>query len=154
MAELPPELEGIRIALVHDYLNQNGGAEKVAEVFVSMFPGVPFYTSVYDRDRMPDIWRSVDVRTTFLQRISPRLSVAKALLPFYPTAFESLDLRAYDLVISNTTAFAKGVLTRPETCHICYCHNPTRFLWNYRSYIEYEHLPKGATRMLPWLATA
>ncbi len=152
-APIPDALRGLRIALVHDYLNQPGGAEKVVEVFAEMFPGAPIYTSVYDRQRMPEVWKSLDVRTSFLQRISPRLSVTKALVPFYPTAFESFDLRAYDLVISSTTAFAKGVITRPETCHLCYCNNPTRFLWMYQDYVQYEHFPPGVRRVLPFLAT-
>jgi glycosyltransferase involved in cell wall biosynthesis len=146
-------LEGLRVAIVHDYLNQPGGAEKVVEVFADMFPRAPIYTSVYDADSMPDFWRGRDVRTTFLQRISPRLSIARALLPLYPTAFEQLDLRAYDLVLSSTTAFAKGVITRPETCHVCYCNNPTRFFWMYHDYVDYEALPAVIKRFVPAVMT-
>ena len=99
-------LPELRVALVHDYLNQPGGAEKVVEVFKEMFPDAPLYPSVYDRRRMPEVWQSMDIRTSFMQRISPRLRVAKALYPLYPLAFESFDLREYDLVLSSTTAFA------------------------------------------------
>src|SRR5450759_4133368 len=112
--QIPEGLRGIRVAIVHDYLNQPGGAEKVVETFAEMFPGAPIYTSVYDPDAMPDVWRTLDVRTSFMQRISPRMRISKALLPLYPTAFESFDLREYDLVLSSTTTFAKGVLTRPH----------------------------------------
>ena len=154
LAETMPEnLRPARVALVHDYLNQQGGAEKVVEVFAEMFPGAPLYTSVYDVETMPDSWRHLDIRTTFLQRLSPRMGIAKALLPLYPTAFEQLDLRGFDLVLSSTTAFAKGVLTRPYTCHICYCNNPTRFLWMYQEYLEHERLPGGVKRLLPWIAS-
>lgn len=149
----PESLRSLRVALVHDYLNQNGGAERVVEVFTEMFPKAPVFTSVYDAGAMPDRWRSVDIRTSFMQRISPAMRVAKALLPLYPTAFESFDLRNYDLVLSSTTAFAKGVLTRPETCHVCYCNSPSRFLWAYDEYVEFEHFPRVALRVLPWLAT-
>jgi glycosyltransferase involved in cell wall biosynthesis len=149
----PAELSSLRVALVHDYLNQPGGAEKVVEVFSEMFPDAPIYTSVYDADRMPAFWRSRDIRTTFLQRLSPRLGLAKAMLPFYPTAFESLDLSEYDLVLSSTTAFAKGVITRPHTCHVCYCNNPSRFLWMYEEYVRFERLPPASRAVLPWLAT-
>jgi glycosyltransferase involved in cell wall biosynthesis len=150
---LPETLRGLRVALVHDFLNQHGGAENVVAIFAEMFPGAPLYTSVFDAERMNPSWRELDVRTSFMQRISPRLRVAKALLPLYPTAFESFDLREYDLVLSSTTAFAKGVLTRPHTCHVCYCNNPSRFLWMYPEYVAYERLPWGARAVLPWLTT-
>lgn len=146
-------LDGLRVAIVHDYLNQPGGAEKVVEVFCEMFPDAPVYTSVYDAERMPAGWRERDVRTSFLQRISPRLGLAKSLIPLYPTAFESFNLNEFDLVLSSTTAFAKGVITKPGTCHICYCNNPTRFLWMYHDYVQYERLPPGAKAVLPWVMT-
>lgn len=149
--EVPPSLRSLRVALVHDYLNQPGGAEKVVEVFAEMFPGAPVYTSVYDRDRMPDVWRNLDIRTSFMQRISPRLRVAQALIPLYAPAFELFDLRQFDLVLSSTTAFAKGVVTRPETCHICYCNNPTRFFWMYHDYFEHRPLPRAIRAALPWV---
>lgn len=134
-------LDSLRVAIVHDYLNQPGGAERVAEVLSEMFPAAPIYTSVYDRTCMPSVWRSRDVRTSFMQRISPKLGVAKSLIPLYPLAFELFDLREYDLVLSSTTAFAKAVVTRPETCHVCYCNNPTRFFWMYHEYFAYERFP-------------
>jgi glycosyltransferase involved in cell wall biosynthesis len=148
---MPGSLRSLRIALIHDYLNQEGGAEKVVEVLAEMFPEAPLYTSVYDRDRMPDFWKKLDVRTSFMQHISPRLGVAKLLVPLYPVAFELFDLRNYDLVLSSTTAFAKGVITRPETCHVCYCNNPTRFFWMYHDYFAYEKFPRPVAGMIPWL---
>jgi glycosyltransferase involved in cell wall biosynthesis len=151
MPEVPDALSSLRVALVHDYLNQPGGAEKVVEVFAEMFPEAPIYTSVYDADRMPDAWRARDIRTSFMQKLSPRLSVAKALFPLYPAAFELFDFRKYDLVLSSTTTFAKAVITRPETCHICYCNNPTRFLWMYHDYFENERFPRALGAMFPWL---
>ncbi|HZU13553.1 MAG TPA: glycosyltransferase [Chloroflexota bacterium] len=150
---MPDALRGARVAIVHDFLNQPGGAENVVEVFADMFPGAPVYTSVYDADRMPDSWRKLDIRTSFLQRFSPRLSIAKAVVPLYPTAFESFNLSGYDVVLSSTTSFAKGVITRPETCHICYCNNPTRFVWMYHDYVAYERLPAAARYILPWIMT-
>lgn len=150
----PPEgLRGKRVAIVHDFLNQPGGAENVVEVFADMFPDAPIYTSVYDPARMPESWRGRDIRTSFLQRLSPRLAIAKALVPLYPTAFESFNLSGYDIVLSSTTSFAKGVITRPETCHICYCNNPTRFVWMYHDYVAYERLPVAARHVLPWVMT-
>jgi len=142
-------VRSLRVALVHDYLNQPGGAEKVVEVFAEMFPGVPIYTSVYDADRMPDVWRTLDVRASFLQHISPRVKYARVLTPLYPVAFEKFDFRAFDLVLSSTTTFAKGIVTRPETCHICYCNNPTRFIWMYHDYFDHERMPKYVSALLP-----
>jgi glycosyltransferase involved in cell wall biosynthesis len=125
----------------------------VVEVFAEMFPDAPIYTSVYDRERMPESWRRRDIRTSFMQRISPSLKVAKALIPLYPTAFESFNLNEYDLVLSSTTSFAKAVITPPSACHVCYCNTPTRFVWMYHDYVAYERLPRPAQALLPWLIT-
>jgi len=139
----------MRVALAHDYLNQTGGAESVAAVLCSMFPGSPLFTSVYDRKAMPEHWRSVDIRTSFMQRLSPRLEVAKALLPLYPAAFESFDLADYDLVLSSCSTFAKGVITHPGTTHVCYCHNTTRALWMYHEYVAHERIGCMQRTLLP-----
>lgn len=151
--ELPASLRSLRVALVHDYLNQSGGAEKVVEILSEMFPGAPLYTSVFDRAAMPPQWRKLDIRTSFLQRVSADARVAKFLTPLYPAAFEAFDLAEYDLVLSSTTTFAKGVITRPETCHVCYCNNPTRFLWMYHDYMRHERLPRLARALLPLATT-
>ena len=137
------------VAIVHDYLNQQGGAEKVAEVFCRMFPDAPLYTSVYDRTAMGDFWRNVDVRTSFMQKLTSRVGIAKALLPLYPAAFEAFDLAGYDLVLSSSSTFAKGVITRPETCHVCYCYTPARYAWMYHEYTGRQKLPPGARVVLP-----
>jgi glycosyltransferase involved in cell wall biosynthesis len=143
----------LRVALVHDYLNQMGGAEKVVEVFHSMFPNAPLYTSVYDAAAMPESFARMDVRTSFMQRLTPKLRWVKPLLPLYPFAFEQFDLRGYDLVLSSTTTFAKGVLTRPETCHVCYCNTPFRFLWMYQEYLEFERMTPSKRVILPVMAS-
>lgn len=143
----------MRVALVHDYLNQAGGAEKVAEIFCEMFPDAPLYTSVYDPAAMPTFWQRVPVRTTFMQRISPRLTIARQLLPLYPFAFESLDFGQYDLVLSSCSTFSKGIITPPETLHVCYCHNTTRFAWMYREYVTHEALGALKRAVLPALVT-
>jgi glycosyltransferase involved in cell wall biosynthesis len=118
-----------------------------------MFPDAPVYTSVYDPDVMPGFWRGIDVRTTFMQRLSPRLRIAKQLLLFYPAAFESLDLSGYDLVLSSCSTFSKGVITPPSTVHLCYCHNTTRFAWMYHEYIAHEPLGAVQRAILPSLVT-
>lgn len=149
---MPDVLRTARVAIVHDYLNQPGGAEKVVEVFARMFPGAPIYTSVFDPQNVPPIWRTYDVRTSFMQRIAPGLKLARALFPLYPFAFESFDLRGYDLVLSSTTAFAKGVITNAHTCHVCYCNNVTRFLWMTPEYLARESLPAALKALIPLLA--
>ncbi len=118
-----------------------------------MFPNAPVYTSVYDRSAMGSFWQEVDVRTSFMQRLSPRLKIAKALLPLYPSAFESFNLNDYDLVLSSSSTFAKGVITPAETCHVCYCYTPTRFAWMFPEYIAREALPKLVKVLLPLVVT-
>ena len=143
----------MKVALVHDYLNQMGGAERVVMAFHEMFPDAPLYTSIYDPKRVDPAFQKMDIRTSFMQKFPLVTSHHQPYLPFYPYAMERLDLRGYDLVLSSSSAFAKGVITRPETMHICYCHTPMRWCWNYNEYVEREHLGKVARAALPFLIT-
>jgi len=143
----------MKVALVHDYLNQMGGAERVVLAFHEMFPDAPIYTSIYDPQRVDAAFQKIDVRTTFMQRLPMVTKHHQPYLPLYPFAMESLDLRGYDLVLSSSSAFGKGVITRPETMHICYCHTPMRWLWNYREYVERERLGRIVRSVLPMLMT-
>jgi glycosyltransferase involved in cell wall biosynthesis len=143
----------MRVALVHDYLNQMGGAERVVMAFHEIFPDAPIYTSIYDPERVDPVFRTMDIRTTFMQKLPLVTKYHQPYLPFYPFAMESLDLRGYDLVLSSSSAFGKGVITRPETLHICYCHTPMRWCWNYDEYVEREQLGKMARSILPILIT-
>lgn len=119
----------MRVAFVHDYLTQFGGAERVLLEMHRLYPEAPIYTSVYDKGKLGGRFAGLEVRTTWLQRVPFARTSYRALLPLYPRAFESLDLSEYDLVISSTTSFAKGVRTKPRTLHVCYVHTPTRFVW-------------------------
>ncbi len=130
----------MRVALVHDYLNQYGGAERVLEALHALYPEAPVYTSLYDPRSMPGAFRRWDIRTSFLQHLPRRVSLARLYLTWYPYAFESFDLRGYDLILSSSSAFAKGVIPPAGARHICYCHNPARFLWDAGSYLKYEPL--------------
>lgn len=143
----------MKVALVHDYLNQMGGAERVVMAFHEIFPDAPIYTSIYDPQRVDPAFQKMDIRTSFMQKLPLVTKHHQPYLPFYPFAMESLDLRGYDLVLSSSSAFGKGVITRPETMHICYCHTPMRWCWNYDEYVEREHLGKAARRVLPFLIT-
>lgn len=128
------------IALVHDWLNQLGGAEDVLESIVDLYPGRPLYTSLYDRERMPAHWRDWDIRTSFIDRLPMAHRKQQLYFPLYPVAFEQFDLRGYDVVLSNKSGFCHGVITGPETMHVCYCLTPTRYVWRYHQYAEQEAL--------------
>ncbi len=123
----------MRVAIVHDDLVQWGGAERVLEGICEIYPDAPVYTSVFDRSN-PELKKRFEnkkVVTSFLQEIPGWKSLYKILLPFYGLAFEQFDFSEFDLVISHTTRFAKSIITKPETIHICYCHTPPRFLWHF-----------------------
>lgn len=143
----------MKVALVHDYLNQMGGAERVVLALHEIFPDAPIYTSIYDPQRVDPAFQKMDIRTSFMQKFPGVTKHHQPYLPFYPFAMESLDLRGYDLVLSSSSAFGKGVITRPETMHICYCHTPMRWCWNYDEYVEREQLSGTARKVLPFLIT-
>ena len=143
----------MKVALVHDYLNQMGGAERVVMAFHEIFPDAPVYTSIYDPQRVDPVFQTMDIRTSFMQKLPLVTKYHQPYLPLYPFAMENLDLRGYDLVLSSSSAFGKGVITRPETLHICYCHTPMRWCWNYDEYVEREHLGKVARGILPLMIT-
>lgn len=132
----------MRVAIVHDFLMQMGGAEKVVEVLHAMYPEAPIYTSAYDPEVMPDYYRNWDIRTSFLQRLPQKRKTHRLALPFYPLAFEAFNFSEYDLVISSSSCFAKGIITPPHTTHVCYTHAPMRFAWSTDSYLENENLPR------------
>jgi glycosyltransferase involved in cell wall biosynthesis len=140
-----------RLAIVHDYLNQYGGGERFIAILHEIFPSAPVFTSVYDQRKLPDEFGDMDVRTSFLQNLPFALRAPKLLLPLYPIAFESLDVRSYDVVLSSTSAFAKGVITDPETLHVCYCHTPMRFAWRYHDYMEREGYSAPVRYMLAFI---
>lgn len=143
----------MRIAIVHDYLAQAGGAERVVEAMHDLYPEAPIFTSVYDAEHTLPSFKTMDVRTSFLQRFAFARTAKfhKLALPFFPTAFEHFDMSSYDIVLSSTTGFAKGVITGPETCHICYCHTPARFAWRYHEYVTQGGYGKRAKQILPFL---
>ncbi|BAZ17321.1 group 1 glycosyl transferase [Calothrix sp. NIES-4071] len=125
----------MKIALVHDYLTQCGGAERVFELLCKRYPEADIFTSLYDRERTIDLGERV-VNTTFLQNIPGAAKYFRLMAPLYFPAFRSLDLQSYDLIISSSTSFAKAVRKRPGAIHICFCHNVTRFLWDTETYLR------------------
>jgi glycosyltransferase involved in cell wall biosynthesis len=125
----------MKIALVHDYLTQKGGAERVFELLCKHFPQADIYTSLYLPDHTIDLGDR-PVNTTYLQQIPVAKRYFRLLAPFYFSAFRALDLQDYDLIISSSTSFAKAVRKRPDALHICFCHNVTRFLWDTKTYLR------------------
>ena len=137
----------MKAALVHDWMNQIGGAEDVLENMAGMFPDSPIFTSLYAPERMPDHWRQWDIRTSFIDRLPFAHKKQQLYFPLYPLAFEQFDTGGYDLVLSNKSGFCHGVKTSPETIHICYCLTPTRYVWRFEQYAEKENLSRP-TRLL------
>ena len=125
----------MKIALIHDYLTQGGGAERVFELLCQYFPSADIFTSLYDPRKSIDLGERV-VRTTMLQNLPGAVNYFRLLAPLYYPAFRTLDLQDYDLIISSSTSFAKGVRKRPGAYHICLCHNVTRFLWDTETYLK------------------
>lgn len=120
----------MKVALVHDYLVQYGGAERVLEAFCKIFPDAPIYTMVYDENLTNGAFKGRKIHTSFLQKI-PFISSHHRVFPlFMPIAIESFDLSGYDVVLSDSNSYAKGVITGTETLHITYCHTPMRYAWD------------------------
>ncbi len=119
------------IAIVHDFLLYPGGAERVLMDIATLFPQAPIYTLLYDEKRMGEYFPPERIRTSFLQK-SPHVVRHKHryLLPFYGTAVESFDLRDFDVVVSSSGAWSKGIVTRLHTKHIAYIHSPMRYVWD------------------------
>lgn len=118
----------MNIALVHDWLTNLAGAERVLLEMKKLFPDAPIYTSVFDPKGAKE-FANFDIRTSYLNNWPLFKKKRELLIPYTPLAFESFDLSDYDVVISSTTFPAKGVITKPSTTHICYCHTPSRYLW-------------------------
>jgi len=135
-------LKQLKIALVCDWLTNSGGAEKIILALHQLFPKAPIYTTVYNPDRMPGFENAI-IHTSYLQHMPWAKNKHQLYLNFMPSVFEQFDLNAYDIVISSSHSCAKGVITKPETLHVSYCHSPMRYAWeNSHEYIrEYEIHP-------------
>ncbi len=124
-----------RVALVHDYLNQRGGAERVFAHFASAWPDAPVYTALYDPRVASDIVAPDRVRASYLARVPGANTIFRALAPFYPRAFEAFDFSAFDTIVSSTTAWAKGVIVPPGAIHVCYINTVSRFAFDADRYV-------------------
>ena len=140
-----------KIALVHDDFVQAGGAESLFATIASIWPDAPIYTSVVDWNKLPATINRNRVRPSFIQKIPLATKFYKVLLPLYPLAFESFNFDEFDIVISSTTRFAKSIITKPKTVHICYLNSLPRFLWNTK--VQQDYLPPILRLILkPFLA--
>jgi len=129
---------GPRVTIVHDYLGQFGGAERVVEEMCRVYPDAPVFTSFYAPESTYDSFREMDIRTTWMQHAPRIVNRHKAYLPLYPLAFQSMRLPPCDVVLSSSSAFAKGVHPPAGAVHVCYCHAPMRFAWRFNDYVERE----------------
>jgi len=120
----------MKVALIHDHLAQDGGAESTLRVFAEMFPEAPIYTLLYDQKYLDKYYQGRRVDASIIQRLPGGVKHYQWYMPFMPMAVEFFDLGEYDLVLSDSSSFAKGVITKPNTLHINYCHTPTRYLWS------------------------
>ncbi|MBE9098532.1 glycosyltransferase [Vacuolonema iberomarrocanum] len=125
----------MKVALVHDYLTQRGGAERVFELLCRRFPNADIFTSIYDPSRTITLGDR-PIKTSFLQNIPGASRYFRLLAPLYYPAFRALDLQDYDLILTSTSSFAKAVRKSPTARHICFCHNITRFLWDTQTYLK------------------
>lgn len=130
-----------RVAIVCDWLVARGGAERVILTISDMFPHAPIYAAIYDPQKLPE-FREREVRTSFIQKMPFAVRKHYLYLPLMPYAFESFDLSKFDIVISSSHSCAKGIITKPRTLHVCYCHSPMRYAWdNCHEYFDQYGIP-------------
>ncbi len=139
-----------KIALVHDYLSQDGGAERVLRVFHEIWPEAPIFVQFFDREKVHLGFTKADVRSSFIEKLPFWKNHYQWYLPLMTKAVESYDLSEFDVVLSSTSAYAKGVITREDAAHVCYCHTPTRYLWSEsENYIKSLKYPAPIKALLP-----
>ena len=135
----------MKVAIVQEWLVTVGGSDKVVKAILDVFPDADIYTLVAKKNVCDELgipWEKV--HTSFIQKMPLGTKKHRAYLPLFPFAIEQFDLRGYDVVISSSHCVAKGVLTKADQLHICYCHSPIRYCWDmYNEYLEESHLDKG-----------
>ena len=135
-----------RTALVHYWLVSMRGGERVLERMLGLYPGADIFTHVYDASKMSRQINSATVRTSYVDRLPFSRKLYQYYLPLMPSALEELDLTPYDLVVSSEAGPAKGVITRPDALHVCYCHSPMRYIW------DQYHQYRASAGLLPRIA--
>jgi glycosyltransferase involved in cell wall biosynthesis len=131
----------MKVALVHDWLTGMRGGEKCLEILCELFPDATLYTLLHKKGSVSETISRMRIKTSFVQRLPFATDHYRRYLPLFPTAIEQFDLTGFDLVISSSHCVAKGVITSPETCHVCYCHTPMRYAWEmYYTYFSKNSL--------------
>ncbi|GIO99083.1 glycosyl transferase [Paenibacillus lautus] len=144
-------MRDLKIAIVHDYLNQMGGAERVVAVLHKMFPEAPIYTTIVDRNKLLPELQDAVIHTTWMQRIPGILNKFKLYFWLYPFSIRSINVKSYDLILSSSSAYAKGVRKGRQSLHVCYCYTPMRFVWDFDTYMESIQVPRLVKRIAKWL---
>lgn len=139
----------MRTAVVHDYFTQLGGAERVAEELYTMLPGSSLFSTVALKSSLPENLRDVPIETSWMQHLPGMTQLYRLYFPLYPLAVRSLDLSGYDLVLSSSSGYVKGIRVPSDALHVCYCHTPMRWVWNFDSYSARESFGLGARVVLP-----
>lgn len=129
----------MKVALIHDWLPFMGGAERVLCNLLELYPKAPIYTTICNKNKLNDALQNANIITSYLDK-KKEIKNHRRLFPFMPTAIESFDLNEYDIVISSSSCIAKGVITNPRTMHVCYCHSPMRYAWEF----SYDYAGKMA----------
>ncbi|MBU3991232.1 MAG: glycosyltransferase family 4 protein, partial [Alphaproteobacteria bacterium] len=141
----PSKFSAPRVAIVHYWLVSMRGGERVIERLLRMYPDADLFTHVYDPQRMSSTIRKANVTTSFINRLPFAQRFYQYYLPLMPMALEEFDLSGYDLVISSESGPAKGVITHPDSLHLCYCHSPMRYLWDH--YHQYKSMANPLARL-------
>jgi glycosyltransferase involved in cell wall biosynthesis len=141
----------MKIALVHDYLVQYGGAERVLECLCELYPYAPIYTIVHNKEAMHGVFANKRIHTSDLQKFPFARKWHRIFPLLMPPAIEQFDFSQYDVVVSDSSSYAKGIITRPETLHICYMHTPMRYAWDdCQKYTRDFYFPRLIKRFVPF----
>lgn len=144
-------LQRLNIAIVCDWLTNMGGAEKIILGLHQLFPKAPIYTTAYNPQKVFG-FEDATIHTSYLQHVPGAKERHQFFLSFMPRIFENFDLSAYDIVISSSHSCAKGIITKPQTLHICYCHSPMRYAWDDNlNYIKNYDTPLLLKKIAPWV---
>ena len=134
----------MKVAIVHDWLVNYGGAERVVEQMLVLYPDADIFTLVYDEKKMGSHFPPEKVHTSFVQKLPMATRLYTKFLSLMPKAFESFDLTGYDLVLASSSSCAKGVITSPRTPYLAYIHTPMRYAWDL--YFDYYRRSGFLTR--------
>ncbi len=144
------KLKNLKVAIVTEELSQLGGAERLLDYYLELFPKAPVFTLTFNKERTLHRYDKFDIRPSFIQKLPFGLTKYKWYLPLMPWAVESFKLDDYDVVLSITSALVKGIKTHHPTIHICYCNTPTRYLWfDSAQYIKNAPIPVFVRPLMP-----